>query len=42
MKRITLPKILDSLIFMKEEVTVDPAVAGPARAAVERMINLNH
>jgi quinolinate synthase len=42
MKRITLPKILDSLIFMKEEVTVEPSVAGPARAAVERMINLNH
>ena len=42
MKRITLPKILDSLIFMKEEVTVDPAVVEPARAAVERMINLNH
>ncbi|ODR95308.1 quinolinate synthetase [Methyloceanibacter stevinii] len=42
MKRITLPKILDSLIFMKEEVTVDPAVVEAARAAVERMINLNH
>ena len=42
MKRITLPKILDSLIFMKEEVTVDPAVVEPARAAVKRMINLNH
>ena len=42
MKRITLPKILDSLVFMKEEVTIDPAVAGPARAAVDRMINLNH
>ena len=42
MKRITLPKILDSLVFMKEEVTIDPAVAEPARAAVERMINLNH
>lgn len=42
MKRITLPKILDSLVFMKEEVTVDPAVVEPARAAVERMINLNH
>jgi len=42
MKRITLPKILDSLIFMKEEVTVDPALVEPARAAVERMINLNH
>jgi len=42
MKRITLPKILDSLIFMKDEVTIDPAVADRARAAVERMINLNH
>jgi quinolinate synthase len=42
MKRITLPKILDSLVFMKEEVNVDPAVAERARAAVERMINLNH
>jgi quinolinate synthase len=42
MKRITLPKILDSLVFMKEEVTIDPAVAERARAAVERMVNLNH
>jgi quinolinate synthase len=42
MKRITLPKILDSLVFMKEEVTIDPTVADRARAAVERMINLNH
>jgi quinolinate synthase len=42
MKRITLPKILDSLVFLKEEVTVDPAIAERARAAVERMINLNH
>jgi quinolinate synthase len=42
MKRITLPKILESLIFLKEEVTIDPALADRARAAVERMINLNH
>jgi quinolinate synthase len=42
MKRITLPKILESLVFLKEEVTVDPAIAGRARQAVERMINLNH
>ena len=42
MKRITLPKILDSLVFLKQEVTIDPAVASRARAAVERMINLNH
>ena len=40
MKRITLPKILDSLLFMTEEVTVDPAIAGRARLAVERMVNL--
>jgi quinolinate synthase len=40
MKRITLPKILDSLVTMKEEVKVDPAVAVRARLAVERMVNL--
>ncbi|THV14114.1 quinolinate synthase NadA [Rhizobium rhizophilum] len=42
MKRITLPKILDSLLFMTEEVTVDPAIADRARLAVERMINLKN
>jgi quinolinate synthase len=42
MKRITLPKILDSLLNMTEEVTVDPAIAGRARLAVERMINLKN
>ena len=40
MKKITLPKILDSLLYMQEEVTVDPLVADRARLAVERMINL--
>ncbi len=40
MKRISLPKILDSLLYMKEEVTVDPDVAARARVAVERMVNL--
>jgi quinolinate synthase len=40
MKRITLPKILDSLLNMREEVTVDPAIAERARRAVERMIYL--
>ena len=38
MKRITLPKILDSLLHMKEEVVVDPLIAAKARRAVERMI----
>jgi quinolinate synthase len=40
MKRITLPKILDSLVQLKEEVVVDPAVAEKARRSVERMVSL--
>ncbi len=40
MKRITLPKILDSLVYLKDEVTIDPMIAVRARASVERMINL--
>jgi quinolinate synthase len=40
MKRITLPKILDSLLSMQEEVMIDPAVAAKARRAVERMVHL--
>jgi quinolinate synthase len=40
MKRITLPKILDSLVSMREEVVVDPMIAEKARRAVERMIYL--
>lgn len=40
MKRISLPKILDSLLYMREEVIVDPEVADRARIAVERMVNL--
>ena len=42
MKRITLPKVLDCLVNMEEEVFVDPAVAERARHAVERMINLTN
>lgn len=42
MKRITLPKILDSLIYLREEVTVDPLIAEKARRSVERMINLKN
>jgi len=38
MKRITLAKILDSLLSLREEVEVDAAVAARARRAVERMI----
>ncbi|MDR3375375.1 MAG: quinolinate synthase NadA [Ancalomicrobiaceae bacterium] len=40
MKRITLAKILDSLVHMTTEVEVEPAVALKARRAVERMIHL--
>lgn len=39
MKRNTLPKILHSLQTMQYEVTVDPAIADRARAAVERMLS---
>jgi quinolinate synthase len=42
MKRITLAKILDSLIYMREEVTIDPAIAEKARRSVGRMINLKN
>ena len=42
MKRITLPKILDSLNYLREEVTVDPLIAEKARRSVERMINLKN
>jgi quinolinate synthase len=38
MKRNTLPKILHSLETMTHEVTVDPAIAERARAAVDRML----
>jgi quinolinate synthase len=40
MKRITLPKILESLVYMTEEVVIDPAIAQRARRAVERMVRL--
>jgi len=40
MKRITLPKILDSLVNMREEVTIDPLIIEKARRSVERMIHL--
>ena len=38
MKRITLPRIRRALETMQHEVTIDPTVAGPARRAVERML----
>ncbi len=38
MKRITLGNIRSALEEMRHEVTIDPAVAGRARQAVERML----
>lgn len=38
MKRITLRNIRAALEDMREEVVIDPAVAAPARLAVERML----
>ena len=40
MKRITLRNILDALIHERHVVTIDPAIAAPARRAVERMLAL--
>jgi quinolinate synthase len=40
MKRITLPKILDSLLHLREEVVIDPAIAERARRPIERMVSL--
>ena len=42
MQRITLPKILDSLLGLREQVTIDPAIAERARRSVQRMINLRN
>jgi quinolinate synthase len=40
MRRITLPKILDSLLNMRDEVRVDPILAERARRSVQRMIEV--
>ena len=41
MKQIPLPKVLEALVYNRTEITVDAAIAGKARAAVERMIELS-
>jgi len=41
MKQITLPKILESMVLNRTEITVDAVVADKARGAVERMIELS-
>ncbi len=40
MRRITLARILDALVYMDGEVEIDPVVAERGRRAVERMIAL--
>jgi len=40
MKRIQLPRILDSLVYMREEVTIPADIAARARRSVERMVKL--
>jgi quinolinate synthase len=40
MKRITLANIRQALETMQHEVTIDPAIAAPARRAVDRMLAL--
>lgn len=41
MKRISLPKILQSLITEEPEVLVDPEIAARARISVERMLEMS-
>jgi quinolinate synthase len=42
MKRITLSNILDSLLYLREEVAIDPEITERARRPIERMINLKN
>ena len=41
MKQITLPKVLEALVFERAAVEVGADVAERARASVERMIDLS-
>lgn len=41
MKQITLPKVRDTLRDLQPEVIVDPAIAGRARRAIDRMLAVN-
>ncbi|MDP9017447.1 MAG: quinolinate synthase NadA, partial [Candidatus Eremiobacteraeota bacterium] len=41
MKRNSLPKILHTLQTMQYEVTIDSAIAGRARRAVDRMLEFS-
>ncbi len=41
MKKITLEKVRDSLLYMNHEILVDPVIAVRARQAVDRMLLVN-
>ena len=41
MKQITLPKVLEALVFERHAVEIDVAVADKARRSVERMIEMS-
>ena len=41
MKKITLPKILDNLIYLNNEIKIDPIIAKKAFNSVDRMIKLD-
>ena len=41
MKQITLPKVLEALVYERQAVEVDATIAAMARQAVERMIELS-
>ena len=40
MKRITLKKIYDSIIYNQHEVTIDPQYVDKARLSIERMLEI--
>ena len=42
MKKITLPKILEALVYEREEITIDSTIAPAAYRAVERMIHMKN
>jgi quinolinate synthase len=41
MKKITLSKILDNLLYLNNEVKIDPTISKKAFRAVDRMVKLD-
>lgn len=41
MKQITLPKVLEALVYERQKIEIDPTVADKARGSVERMIEMS-